>query len=163
VDGSWHVEGETLVGLGGHVETKTQMTDGTVEMDIEQAPSATASSGAGHTVGIGYRHSLPYGDLARANGYSMNIQNPTFTVVRGANNYWQPVTPDLRGYQRSGFFDPRKNHVAIHMTGRSFGMDLNGNSLITFDDPSYERGHTALWVESTTDPVRFSNVHFATK
>src|SRR5580658_4313661 len=110
VDGSWHVEGDVLVGLGGHVEAKTDIADGTIEMDIEQVPSATAPSG-GNTIGIGFRYSLTYGNLARANGYALNIQNPMFTVVRGANNYWQPVHPDLRGLQRSGLFDPRKNHV----------------------------------------------------
>lgn len=157
IDGSWKKDGDVLIGSGGHIQTKKDFGDATLELDIEEA-SANPPGAAGDTIGIGFRYLLTYDDLARANGYMLELLDSTFTVVRGANNYWQPVNPELRGFQRSGLFVPRKNHLAIAMTGATFRIDVNHDTLLAFEDRSYAHGHASLWVESAMHTVRFSNV-----
>jgi hypothetical protein len=151
-DGTWRLEGDGLVGSGSRVLSKTEVADGTFELDVEEV-----SPGQGNTVGIGFRYSLTYDDLRRASGYSFNKKDQTFTVVRGANNYFQPVNGDLRGFSPSGLFQAAKNHIAIHVSGKTFRIEVNGDTLISFDDSSVAHGHLSLWV-SSPEPVRFSNL-----
>jgi hypothetical protein len=169
VEGSWRVDQGALVSSGGRVQAQRDLSDGSLELDAEQDPSSP--SGAG-TIGIGFRYSLLNDDPSRANGYLLSLQGGgpagggpggSFTVSRVANSYAQPVSPDLRGLQHTGLLDPRKNHIVIHMAGNSFRIDVNGESLLAFTDPSYERGGVGLSVQASASTVRFTNVRFVSR
>jgi hypothetical protein len=156
LDGTWRKDGDALVGSGGRVESKSDI-DGAFEIDVED----TAPTPGPGVTGIGFRYSLHGDDPARANGYMLNLKGSTFSIVRGANSYWQPVAPELRGFQPSGLVDPRKNHVAVRMLGASFRIDVHGDSLVSFDDSTFAGGRVCLSVESPAQSVRFSNFSLA--
>jgi hypothetical protein len=153
--GTWSKDGDALVGSGGRVESKSNVADGTFELDVEKTVAAREPG----VVGIGFRYSLHADDPERANGYLLNLKGTTFTVVRGANSYWQPVQPEVRGFQPSGLLDPSKNHVSVKMTGSSFRLDVHGDSLLGFEDTTYPHGRVGLAVESPAETVRFSGFH----
>src|SRR5580700_8637084 len=52
LNGTWKKQADSLVGSGGHIQSATDLTDGTLEMDIEQ------QGAAGSTVGVGFRYML---------------------------------------------------------------------------------------------------------
>jgi len=152
LNGNWKKQGDSLVGSGGHIQSATELTDGTIEMDIEE------QGGAPSTVGVGFRYMLFNDDPSRASGYTLNLSGNAFNVFRGANNYWLSVNPDTKGLIPSSIIDPKKNHVIIRLKGPSFEIDVNGASLINLSDSAYTHGHVNLWVESAGQSVLFSNI-----
>src|SRR5271169_3683190 len=103
LSGNWKKEGDALVGSGGHIQSVTDMTDGSIEMDIEE------KAAAGHTVGLGFRYLLVDDQPSRASGYRLNLSSHAFNVFRGANDYWLPLNPDTKGLIQSSMIDPKKN------------------------------------------------------
>jgi len=81
LNGTWKKDGDSLLGSGGHVQSAVDLTDGTVEMDIEEEGSL------GHTVGVGFRYTLYEDDPSRASGYLLKLSHQAFNVFRGANDY----------------------------------------------------------------------------
>jgi hypothetical protein len=162
LSGSWRTEGDALVGSGGRIQSVTDLTDGTLEMDIEERGAT------GHTVGVGFRYLLVDDDPLRSSGYTLNLGDHAFNVFRGANNYWVPVNPDLAGgpltagttkLATSSLIDPKKDHVVLRMKGQDFEIDVNGAALMSFTDAACSHGHVHLWVEAADQVVVFSNLH----
>lgn len=153
VSGNWKKEGDTLVGSGGHIQSVTDLSDGTLEMDVEERGASSY-----YTVGLGFRYTLFDDQQSRASGYTLNLQGHGFNVFRGANDYWLPVNPDTKGFIKSSIIDPKKNHVIIRMKGSSFEFEVNGAPLINLSDDAYAHGHVNLWVETAEQTVVFSNI-----
>jgi len=153
LSGRWSKDGEALVGSGGRVISKSDIADGTLDVDVEKAAPSPGEPGI---VDVGFRYSLHADDPGRGNGYELQVKGTTFTVVRGANSYWQPVQPEIRGFQTSGLLDAKKNHITVKMVGTSFRLDVHGDSLLAFDDATFAHGRVSLAVESPGETVRFS-------
>jgi hypothetical protein len=153
LNGTWKKDGDSLVGKGGHIQSAVDLTDGTIEMDVEE------EGAVGHTIGVGFRYTLYEDDPSRASGYTLNLSPQAFNVFRGANDYWLPVNPDTKKLVVSSIIDARKNHILIRMKGGYFEIDANGAALVNFTDASYPHGHVNLWVETADQSARFSNIH----
>jgi hypothetical protein len=150
--GTWAKDGDALVGTGGHIQTVADFTDGTVEISVEETEPSD------QTIGIGFRYSFANNDPTHSTGYGLHFSKRGFNVFRGANNYWQPVNPELRGFVPSSSINPTRNRFVLRMSGTSFQIDANGDSLFIFTDTTHPHGHVDLWVESQTQKVRFSNI-----
>jgi hypothetical protein len=151
--GSWKKEGDALVGSAGHLQSSAPLSDGTIELDVEELGAT------GHVVGIGFRYGSLGDDPARSTGYRLSLSDHAFGVLRGANDYWVPINPDSRGLVKSSIVDAKKNHVVIRMKGEDVEIDVNGAALTNFHDAAYAKGHVDLWVETAEQKVAFSNVH----
>src|SRR5579863_1912859 len=62
IDGTWRVDGDTLIGSGGHVQSTAEYDDLTIDVDVEQS----ADSGD-RSVGIGLRYSFTSYDPRKTN------------------------------------------------------------------------------------------------
>jgi hypothetical protein len=153
LDGSWSVDGDALVGSGGRVQSKKAVADGTFDVDVEpgDAPGAEAS--------VGFRYALTYDDPSRAEGYLLKMKDKTFNVFRGANSYFQPVLPEMKGFSPSGLLNGKREHVSIHMMGSAFRIDANGDPLLSFEDTTFARGRVELGAGG--GKVRFSGVQLS--
>ncbi len=153
LSGRWTKDGDVLLGSGGHIQSVADLTDGTIELDVDE------QGALGRKIGIGFRYMLVDDDPARSSGYTLNLSAHAFNVFRGANNYWLPLNPDTKGLIPSSIVDPKKNHVTIRMKGSSFEIEVNGSVLVSVSDEAYAHGHVNLWVESSDQSVVFSNIH----
>jgi hypothetical protein len=153
--GTWTKDGDALVGTGGHIQTVADFTDGTAELTVEQTEPSE------QTIGIGFRYSFANNDPTHSTGYALHFSKRGFNVFRGANNYWQPVNPELRGFVPSSTIEPTRNRFVLRLSGGTFQIDANGASLFMFTDTTHPHGHIDLWVESPTQKVRFSNIRLS--
>ena len=151
--GTWKTDGSSLVGSGGHLESVVDLTDGTIELDVEAAGPSTGM------IGVEFRHLVVKDDVGHSSGYGLHVSGQAFNVFRGANDYWLPVSPEVKGLSTSSILDSKRNHVIVRMRGPSFQIEANGASLFNFVDEAYPHGHIDLWVESPQATVRFSNIH----
>lgn len=154
VQGNWQVVGDAVEGTGGWLMSKEDLGDATIEVDTE-----LVSGQGGRTVGVGFRYQ-PMADPATSSGYGVNLTTggSTYNVFKGTNGKWLPVNPAFTAFQPSPAVQPRKNHIVIRSSGASHTISVNGQTLSTFDDAAYPKGAINLWVESTADKVRFSNL-----
>jgi hypothetical protein len=155
-DGSWHVEGDDLVGSAGNVMTKEAVGDGTLELDYELVKGP-----GGRTVGIGFRMQ-PGSDPGKSSGYGFNVTTgaTTYNLFEGAEGNWQPVKAGQTSFVPSPALGPGKNHVVVRAQGKSFTIEANGQAVASFEDDTYATGRLNLWVESTVDSVRFSKIRW---
>ncbi len=159
IDGSWKVENGALIGLTGHIQTQTDITDATIDLDVELTEAID------RLYGLGFRFSLVQDDPTRKNGYALNFLGKSFNVLRGQNNRWislldqDPTKPLPETYVKSPEIDERKNHVTIVMKGKSFVISINGKEVNHFEDSVYSSGRLMLWVpDPGGQPARFTNI-----
>jgi hypothetical protein len=151
LDGAWGTDGDSLIGSGGRVETAADYDDATIELDVEQY----VDSGE-RNVGIGFRSALTDYDPRKTNGYEVN-----WTSTRRLNEFVSSANvsnPLHRAWLSSPALQPLKNHVIVRARGSVFIVEVNGMAVDSFSDDEYTHGHVRLWVESSTQAVRFSHV-----
>jgi hypothetical protein len=151
LDGAWGTDGNTLIGSGGSIETAAEYDDATIELDVEQF----VDSGE-RNVGVGFRSALTDYDPRKTNGYEVD-----WTSRRSLNEFVSSASSSKalhRAWLSSPALRPLKNHVLVRARGTVFIVEVNGVAVDSFSDDEYPRGHFRLWVESTTQAVRFSNV-----
>jgi hypothetical protein len=154
IDGTWKVEGNTLMGSGGHVQSTAEYDDVTIEMDVEQ----NADLGD-RNVGVGLRYSFTNYDSRKTNGYDINWNSrKRINEFVGEANVWKPLH---RNWLSSPALQPLNNHLVVRARGALFSVEVNGVVIDTFSDGTYVRGHVSLWVESTRQTVRFANIRLS--
>jgi hypothetical protein len=151
IDGAWAADHDTLLGSGGHLETAMEYGDATIELDVEQYADSR-----NRNVGICFRCAVTDYDPRKTNGYEVD-----WTSTRRLNEFVSAANvskPVHRTWLQSQALQPLKNHVIVRARGTTFVVEVNGVAVDSFSDDSYARGHVRLWVESTAQAVRFTNV-----
>jgi hypothetical protein len=151
LDGAWGTDGDTLIGSGGHVETAAEYDDATIEVDVEQY----ADSGE-RNVGIGFRSAFTDYDPRKTNGYEVD-----WTSKKRMNAFVNAASVSMplhRAWLSSPALQPLRNHVVVRIRGSTFLVEVNGVAVDSFRDNAYTHGHVRLWVETSAQAVRFSNV-----
>jgi hypothetical protein len=151
VDGAWGTDGDTLIGSGGHIETRAEYSDATIEVDVEQY----ADSGD-RNVGIGFRCAATAYDPRKTDGYEVDWNSrKRMTVSVSTASVSKPLH---RGWVAAAMLQPLKNHVVVRARGNTFVVEMNGVTVERYSDDEYARGHLRLWVESTGQAARFAHV-----
>lgn len=151
-DGTWRREGDALIGTAGNVLTREEMGDALVEMDVEQNIDNRP-----RIIGIGLHINRPEKEPAKASGYAFHIMSDrTFIFMRGLEGQWTSLSGS--GFQVAPALQPFKNHLAMRMQGGAITITANGLPVYSGTDPTYPKGKLNLWVESTLQSVRFSNL-----
>ena len=151
-DGKWRREGDALIGTAGNVWTREEVGDAVVEMDVEQN-----ADNRPRVIGVGLRINRPEKEPAKASGYALNFMSDrTFVFMRGLEGQWTWLSGN--GFQVAPALQPFKNHLVLRMQGAALTVTANGLPVFSGTDPTYPRGKITLWVESTLQTVRFSNI-----
>jgi hypothetical protein len=151
LDGAWGANGDVLVGSGGHIESSAEYGDATIELDVEQLTNSGERN-----VGIAVRSAFTDCDPRKTNGYEVD-----WTSTRRMNEFVSNASvakPLHRAWLSSPALMPLKNHVVVRARGSTFIVEVNGVAVDSFSDDSFTHGHVRLWVESSAQAARFSNV-----
>jgi hypothetical protein len=95
-------------------------------------------------------------DARKTNGYEVD-----WTARKRINEFVSVANvakPFHRAWLPSPALQPLRNHVMVRARGSTFVVEVNGVPVDSFSDDAYVRGHVRLWVESTTQAVRFAHV-----
>ena len=154
LDGTWSVNGDTLVGSGGSIWTLKDYSDGAIDLDVE-----TPAQGGDRTVGVGFHITATGGDPQKSNGYGFNFTAAqTFNVFKGTANSWQPMNPAQTSFQKGDGLQPDKNQIHVEMNGGHYRVSANGRQMADFQDASYGTGRYKLFVESSAWQAKFSQL-----
>lgn len=154
IGGMWEVSPDALVGSGGWLMTTEQFGDATIELDAELLGGV-----GGRTLGVGFRYQ-PVTDITKASGYGVNLTTgaSTYNVFKGTSGSWMPTNPAFTSFQPSPSVQPKRNHIEIRSAGKSHTIKVNGQQIARFEDETYATGAVNLWVESSGEKVKFTNV-----
>jgi hypothetical protein len=146
VDGDWSADGDALVGRAGHVQTRSDVSDAVVTVEVEMPATPRTM------VGIGFRYGLRDDDARNQCGYGFNFSSKRLSgSFVGDDGEWGPVS---NGLEPSTALRPGWNTITVRMSGASFEVDVNGQRADAFEDARWPRGRVNLWAQNGEVRVR---------
>ena len=166
LDGQWEAKNGSFYGSGGAIILKEGFKNYIIEITVEHI---SGPKWAG--IGIGLRSNIIIGGQKRYRnktsdnqGYGFNFTfNKTYNLFNGIGGNWYVIHPEWKEWQHSAILADKVNQIRVEVLGDTVRILVNSELLSKFTDTTHASGSPLLWVQETSQIIKFSDIRIIRK